>query len=139
LNVALGGTLLQRVHETPGRMDHREDASAPLEVQYGPAHPIRIEQGGLLATIAGGGEHIVNTVHGQGIDRLAPGLRVEARAPDGLIEAVSLPSAPAFTLGVQFHPEWRVLENPFYMAIFRAFGDACRQRAAARLGAGGAG
>src|SRR5690606_5294495 len=128
LNVALGGTLLQRVHETPGRMDHREDASAPLEVQYGPAHPIRIEQGGLLATIAGGGEHIVNTVHGQGIDRLAPGLRVEAPAPDGLIEAVSLPSDPPCTLRVQFHPEWRVPQNLCYTPMSRS----CHATAACR-------
>jgi putative glutamine amidotransferase len=135
LNVALGGTLLQKVHEQPGKMDHREDRGAPLEVQYGPAHPVHVVAGSLLAAIAGEGEHLVNSVHGQGIDRLAPGLRVEAVAPDGLVEAVSLPSARALTLGVQFHPEWRVMETPFFLAVFRAFGDACRQRARARQGA----
>lgn len=132
LNVALGGSLLQKVHEQPGKLDHREDSSAPLDEQYGPAHPVHIQAGGLLAAIDGGGERIVNSVHGQGIDRLAAGLRVEAVAPDGLVEAVSLPSAQAFTLAVQFHPEWRVLENPFFLAIFRAFGEACRQRAGIR-------
>lgn len=132
LNVALGGTLLQKVHEQPDRLDHREDRSGTLEQQYGPAHALRIERGGLLARIAGVAESMVNSVHGQGIDRLAPGLRVEAVAPDGLIEAVSLPAAPAFTLAVQFHPEWRVLENPFFLAIFQAFGDACRRYAAGK-------
>lgn len=129
LNVALGGSLFQKVHAQAGKMDHREDPDGTLEQQYGPAHPIRVERGGLLAGITGVEESIVNSVHGQGIDRLAPGLRVEALAPDGLIEAVSLPAAKAFTLAVQFHPEWRVLENPFSLAIFRAFGEACRRYA----------
>ena len=61
----------------------------------------------------------------QGIDRLAPGLRVEARAPDGLIEAVSMPAAPGFVLGVQWHPEWRFNENPVSLRLFQAFREAC--------------
>jgi putative glutamine amidotransferase len=56
---------------------------------------------------------------------------VEAQAPDGLIEAYRH-DGPAFMLAVQWHPEWKVRENPFYLAIFRAFGDACRARAAGR-------
>ncbi len=129
LNVALGGTLLQKVHETPGKMDHREDQEATLDEQYGPAHPVALTQGGLLARIGGVDSAIVNSVHGQGIDRLAPGLRAEAVAPDGLIEAVSLPEAKAFTLAVQFHPEWKPAQNPFALAILKAFGDACRRYA----------
>lgn len=132
LNVALGGSLHQKVHAIPGMMDHREDPTQPIEVQYGPAHTVALAEGGLLAHISGCLEAQVNSVHGQGLDRIAEGLQVEATAPDGLVEAVSLPGAPAFLLAVQWHPEWRVGTNPFYMSLFKAFGDACRQRAAGR-------
>ena len=74
----------------------------------------------------------MNSLHGQGIERLAPPLEVEAVAPDGLIEAVRVRDAPALALGVQWHPEWKVTEDPFSMAIFGAFGDAVRARAARR-------
>jgi putative glutamine amidotransferase len=63
-------------------------------------------------------------VHNQGIDRLADGLHVEAVAPDGTIEAVSIDDAPGFAIGVQWHPEWRARENPAYAAIFQAFRKA---------------
>jgi putative glutamine amidotransferase len=122
LNVALGGTLHQHLQELPGRMDHREDEAAPQEVQWGPAHSISIAPDGLLARLAGVREAEVNSLHTQGIDRLAPPLAVEARAPDGQIEAVSMPEAPAFLLGVQWHPEWRWAESPLSRAIFAGFG-----------------
>lgn len=121
LNVALGGTLYQHVHEQPGRLDHREDEAAPLDVQFGPAHPISIVPGGLLAAIAGGHEAMVNSLHHQGVDRLAPSLRVEAKAPDGQVEAVSCPGAPGFLLGVQWHPEWQWEENALSVRIYSAF------------------
>ncbi|MFT4257491.1 MAG: gamma-glutamyl-gamma-aminobutyrate hydrolase family protein [Pseudoxanthomonas sp.] len=130
-NVVLGGSLHQKVHEVPGMMDHREDPDAPLDVQYGPAHTVQLREGGLLAGIAGGSEAWVNSVHGQGIARLGEGLIVEATAPDGLIEAYR-GAGPGFLLGVQWHPEWRVAENPFYLGMFRAFGEACRNHAAQR-------
>jgi putative glutamine amidotransferase len=133
VNVALGGTLHQAVHEVEGYMDHREDTSAPLDVQYGPAHRIKIAADGRMAQIlAGAGEIMVNSVHGQGIDRLAPGLKVEAVADDGLVEAYSVADAPGFSLAMQWHPEWRVTENPDSMKLFGAFGDACRQYQAHR-------
>jgi putative glutamine amidotransferase len=131
VNVAYGGSLYQKVHEQPGLLDHREDATAPLDAQYGPAHAIDIVPGGLLEKIAGGRSAQVNSVHGQGVRRLGDGLRVEATAPDGLVEAFSLPG-DGFLLAVQWHPEWKVMENPFHLGIFRAFGDACRERAAKR-------
>jgi putative glutamine amidotransferase len=58
------------------------------------------------------------------VDRLAPGLMVEATAPDGQIEAVSLPGTKAFLLGVQWHPEWAFAQNPLSRAIFAGFGAA---------------
>ncbi|MCL1523724.1 gamma-glutamyl-gamma-aminobutyrate hydrolase [Xanthomonas nasturtii] len=131
VNVALGGRLHQRVHEVPGLADHREDRTASLDVQYGPAHPVRLQPGGWLAGMSDATDVQVNSLHGQGIARLADGLLVEATAPDGLIEAFRGPG-PGFLLAVQWHPEWRVTQHPFYRAIFQAFGEACRQYAAQR-------
>ncbi|WP_115573661.1 gamma-glutamyl-gamma-aminobutyrate hydrolase family protein [Xanthomonas campestris] len=131
VNVALGGRLHQRVHEVPGLADHREDRSAPLDTQYGPAHPVQLQPGGWLAAMSDTAQVQVNSLHGQGIATLAAGLVVEATAPDGLIEAFRGPG-PGFLLAVQWHPEWRVTQHPFYRAIFQAFGEACRQYAAQR-------
>ncbi|UEM03083.1 gamma-glutamyl-gamma-aminobutyrate hydrolase family protein [Skermanella rosea] len=137
LNVALGGTLHQRVQELPGRLDHRADDTRPVEEQYAKVHPVRLTPGGVLAGIvadgagdgAGTGEIRVNSIHAQAIDRLADGLSVEAVAPDGIIEAVSVTGAAAFALAVQWHPEWRFWECPDSTALFRAFGAACADRA----------
>jgi putative glutamine amidotransferase len=132
MNVAFGGTLHQRVQEVAWLMDHREPADAPVEVQYAPRHTVRVQAGGVLAGLGLPDEIDVNSIHGQGVQRLAPGLRVEALAPDGLIEAFSVEGAPSFALGVQWHPEWQVRSNPNYLAIFQAFGEACRKRAGQR-------
>ncbi|WP_030130101.1 gamma-glutamyl-gamma-aminobutyrate hydrolase family protein [Pseudomonas sp. QTF5] len=132
MNVAFGGSLHQKVHEAGPYMDHREDDRLPLEGQYAPSHPVHVQPGGVLAGLGLASELQVNSIHGQGIERLAPGLRVEAVAPDGLIEAVSVIEGKAFALGVQWHPEWQVSLNPDYLAIFQAFGDACRKHALQR-------
>jgi putative glutamine amidotransferase len=123
LNVALGGTLLQNVHDFPGRHDHR-GGKGPLDVAYGPKHTVSLT--GALARIVGEDKITVNSVHSQAIDRPGEGLIVEAFAEDGTIEAVSAPHAPGFVLGLQWHPEWRYAERPASVAIFRAFGEACR-------------
>jgi len=132
LNVAFGGTLHQHLHEIEGFTDHRAgDRKTALEEQYGPAHEVRITPGGVLSELlpeyAPDGRFQVNSLHGQGIDRLAPVLRVEAEAPDGAIEAVSMERSKAFLLGVQWHPEWRFGENPVSRAMFSAFGEALRR------------
>lgn len=132
INVALGGTLHQRVHVVPGKQDHRELAGAPHEVQYAPSHPISLTAGSVLAQWAGSESVNVNSLHGQGIDRLAQGLRALAHAPDGLVEAFEVIGAPAFAYAVQWHPEWKTSENLFYSAIFSAFGQACSARCAQR-------
>jgi putative glutamine amidotransferase len=132
MNVAFGGTLQQRVHEVPGNMDHRDDESAELDIQYGPAHEVRLEPGGLLRKLAGADEIRVNSLHWQGVERLGQDLVVEARAPDGLIEGFQVRSAQSFAVAVQWHPEWRAMSNPFSRALFAAFGDASRERAQTR-------
>jgi putative glutamine amidotransferase len=123
LNVALGGTLHQRVHEIPGRLNHRSPKGSP-DGPYGPAHSVKLTAGGLLTALVGATEVMVNSLHSQGIDRLAPRLRVEAVAPDGQIEAVSLPDAK-FIVGVQWHPEYKALDNALSRALFAAFSGAC--------------
>jgi putative glutamine amidotransferase len=132
LNVALGGTLFQHVQEVPGRLDHTAEQRKTFAEKYGPAHPIQIEAGGVLAGLFGTGDFTVNSLHAQAIDRLAPGLKVEARAPDGTIEAVSMPVAKGFLLAVQWHPEWRWWENAQSRILFEAFGEALRAHRAAR-------
>jgi putative glutamine amidotransferase len=132
INVAFGGTLVQKLHEVPGYNDHREDESQPLEVQYGPAHDVVLEPGGLLRAMAGTERVRVNSLHSQGIERLGRDLIVEARAPDGVIEAFRVSNAPRFALAVQWHPEWQVMSNSFSRALFSAFGAASRERASLR-------
>ena len=125
LNVALGGSLHQRVHELPGRLDHRARRGLSVDARYAyDAHPVALTPGGLFERIAGASSLIVNSLHHQGIDRLAPGLVVEATAPDGQIEAVRLPDA-RFVVGVQWHPEHRLAEEPVSRALFALFGEAC--------------
>ncbi len=134
LNVALGGTLHQKVQDLPGMLDHRADDDDPVDQQYAPVHSVQLAPDGMLASLLGGVRSIeVNSLHSQGIDRLAPRLVVEATAPDGLVEAVRVRDAAAFTLAVQWHPEWRVTQNPTALPIFDAFGAACRARQARRL------
>lgn len=130
LNVALGGSLHQHVDEVAGYHRHNEDPDQPLEIQYGPAHPVTLMEGGILRRLAGTDTVQVNSLHAQGIARLAGGVSVEAVADDGLIEGFRVDGVKSFALAVQWHPEWHVTENPFSLAIFNAFGDACRAYAA---------
>jgi putative glutamine amidotransferase len=132
MNVAFGGTLHQRVHEQPGYADHREDREDPLDVQYGPAHPVRLAPEGLLARLAESEQLMVNSLHSQGIARLAPDLAVEATAADGLIEAFRVDGGAGFALGVQWHPEWKFRESVFSRRLFEAFGEASRRYAVRR-------
>jgi putative glutamine amidotransferase len=132
LNVALGGTLHQRVQDIEGRFDHRAPKGTLDERYAHAAHPVALAAGGLFERLAGGArEIVVNSLHQQGIDRPAADLAIEAVAPDGQIEGVRLPKA-AFIIGVQWHPEHRLLENPFSRGLFAAFGEACRARARRR-------
>ena len=132
LNVALGGSLHARVHEVAGRMDHRRPKHPELDVQYGPKHPVRLRAGGPFAELAGAEELMVNSLHWQGLDRVADGLTEESWAEDGTVEAVSVAGARAFALGVQWHPEYKAWENPFSARLFTAFGKAAQGRAEAR-------
>ena len=128
MNVAFGGTLWQKLHQV-GYDDHREDLQAPLDEQYGPAHAVELAGGGVLRQLAGTDSLTVNSLHSQGVQTLGAGLEIEARAPDGVIEAFRVRNAPGFALAVQWHPEWKFQDNPFARALFAAFGKAAREYA----------
>ncbi|MCF3096359.1 gamma-glutamyl-gamma-aminobutyrate hydrolase family protein [Aeromonas australiensis] len=128
INVALGGDIHQKVYNEPGYDDHREDADDPVDDQYGPSHQIELLPGSWFAELMGEEQILVNSLHGQGINRLGEGLEPLAHAEDGLVEAIHAPSLSPFLLAVQWHPEWKASENPHSIKIFQAFGDACRHR-----------
>ncbi len=133
MNVAFGGTLWQKVQDVPGLRDHREDSTAELDVQYGPAHEVELAEGGILRGLAGSERIMVNSLHSQGVQQLGAPLEIEARGPDGLVEGFRVRNAPGFALAVQWHPEWQAMRNPFSRALFGAFGDAARRRASGTI------
>ena len=127
LNVAMGGSLHQLVHEQPGRADHRAGPGT-IDEKFGLSHGVTLS--GQLARIVGQTEIRVNSLHEQALDRIAAGLVVEGVAADGTVEAVRVADARAFAFGVQFHPEWHVRTDAPSRAIFAAFGAACAAYAA---------
>jgi putative glutamine amidotransferase len=133
LNVAFGGTLHQRLQDLPGRLDHSTPLQPSARVRQGKAHMVRIVPGSWLHAIAGAEEIAVNSLHNQGVDRLAPCLAEEAIAPDGTIEAVRVANAPGFAVGVQWHPEYDYREDAVSRRIFESFAAAVRERPNAAL------
>ena len=132
LNVAAGGSLLAEVQEVPGRIDHRAPVSDDQKVRFSIRQDVDVQPGGILEKILGVGTLRVNSLHRQAVGRLGDNLKVEALAPDGTVEAVSVRNAKSFALGVQWHPEYWVTSDAPSRALFAAFGDAVRARMAAR-------
>lgn len=118
INVALGGTLIQDV---PSLVD------TPIKHNYWPddipfdhrAHPVQIAADSRLAQVVGGTELHVNSLHHQAVDQVAPGMKVAARGPDNLIEALEMPDK-RFVLSVQWHPE-NLVDDPVMLNLFRSF------------------
>lgn len=125
LNVALGGTLANDIQDVAGREDHRAYVSTVQDERYRMQHPVAVAADGLLERAVGVNEISVNSLHRQAIDLLAGSLVVEGTAPDGTIEAASLPGH-RYILGVQWHPEYWFRTDPPSAALFRAFGEAVR-------------
>jgi putative glutamine amidotransferase len=132
LNVALGGTLHAEIQTFEGRMDHRAPEAPTEDQRYAIRHPVRFVADGCLGRLLGVDEIQVNSLHHQGLATLAPGLVIEATAPDGTIEAVRVEAAAAFAYGVQWHPEYWVRSDAPSSRIFAAFGAAVKTRAARR-------
>jgi len=126
LNVALGGTLHQCLKTVPGRFDHSAPQTDNLAAKFAKAHSVKLRPGGMLRRLTDREDIEVNSLHQQCIDRLAPGLTVEAEAPDGTIEAVCWSAGRGFVLGVQWHPEADFSLDPVSHKIFAMFGGAAR-------------
>ena len=106
LNVALGGSLVQHLETDIAHSDRKA------------RHIVRVERESSLAQLGGAGEHLVNTSHHQALERVPAALRITARAPDGVIEAVETTEPGRFLLGVQWHPERIWQESPISRALF---------------------
>jgi putative glutamine amidotransferase len=129
LNVALGGSLHQFVHLLPGKRDHRSDKAVPLEKKIALAHWVTLTPGGVLAKLTGADRVMVNSLHAQACDRVAPILMVEAFSDDGIVEAVSAPTAAGYVLGVQWHPEALYGSDRLSNDLFGLFGEAVHAHA----------
>ncbi len=115
LNVAFGGTLLQHIpDDVPGALEHEDGAE----------HTIRIEPGTILRGALRVESATVNSYHHQAIGDLAPGFRIAARSPDGIVEAIERTDHPFF-IGVHWHPE-RLSASDTTRKLLRAFVDAAR-------------
>lgn len=120
INIAMGGTLYQDIpSELPDASDHYASRKGPGRSYLG--HSIQIEPDSWLAEQLGSAEVLVNTFHHQAIRDVAPGLRVVAQAPDGVIEAVE-GIGDTLIIGVQCHPEdlWELEASP-WLGLFRGF------------------
>lgn len=118
VNIALGGTLIVDIPtQAPSEITH-----ARMDLKDREVHPILIEEESLMSKILGTREIGVNSTHHQAIGKLAPGLKVAAKAADGIVEAIELcePLLPFF-LGVQFHPERLIWRLPVFQELFRSF------------------
>ncbi|MCB1486806.1 MAG: gamma-glutamyl-gamma-aminobutyrate hydrolase family protein, partial [Bauldia sp.] len=135
LNVALGGTLISELQEVEGRDDHRAPVSDVQAERFAIRQEVTIAADSDLADVLGAGTIRVNSLHRQAIGELASGLAIEATAPDGTIEAVSVVGAPGFAIGVQWHPEYWVASDKPSARLFEAFGKAARDHMARRQGA----
>ncbi|MCX7890077.1 MAG: gamma-glutamyl-gamma-aminobutyrate hydrolase family protein [Rhodobacteraceae bacterium] len=124
VNVALGGTLHPEIRELPGRTNHRMPPDATLEEQFALRHAVTFREGGVFHRLLGTTRVMTNTLHGQGLKRIAAGVDVEGFADDGTPEALVVRGAPGFTLSVQWHPEWNAANDPVSRPLFEAFGAA---------------
>jgi putative glutamine amidotransferase len=134
VNVAMGGTLHPEIRELPGRMNHRMPPEGTLEEKFALRHPVRFRPGGVFHRLLGAEEVMTNSLHGQGIKTPGRRIAIEGWAPDGTPEALVVEGATGFALAVQWHPEWNAATDPVSRPLFRAFGAAVAEWAAARRG-----
>ena len=126
INVAFGGTLRRDTSRAPELIAHHAADGTGFEAMFDHTHGVTLEPGGVLDAAFGRAALMVNSVHYQGIGRLGSGLQIEARAPDGIIEAVSAHIDGGDLLAVQWHPEWDSDTNPDSRIFFEILGRALR-------------
>ena len=135
INVALGGSLHYRIHQLPGKNDHRRPRNhedVTQEEVYRLKHTVKLAPGGLFQSLVGQDEMMVNSLHGQGVDRLGEVLVVEATSPDGVVEGVRYDDDTQFVVGVQWHAEWEPEKHTLSGALYGEFGKAAQARATRR-------
>jgi putative glutamine amidotransferase len=132
MNVAMGGSLWPEIRDLPGRDNHRMPPDGTAEEKFALRHVVTFAEGGPFHRLIGQREVWTNTLHGQGIKEPGPRICIDGHAPDGTPEAIFVEGAPGFTLSVQWHPEWNAANDPVSRPLFRAFGDAAAEFAAAR-------
>lgn len=135
INVALGGSLHYRIHQLSGKNDHRRPQREDISTEevFRLNHMVKLTPGGLFQSLTGHDEMMVNSLHGQGVDRLGEGLVVEATSPDGVVEGLRYNDYTQFIVGVQWHAEWQPEKHALSRALYRAFGKAAQARAARRV------
>ena len=126
INVALGGTLRRDTSASDELIRHHAPDDAGYREMFEHRHDVSLASGGMLAAAFAKPGLTVNSVHYQGIGQLAPGLEIEATAPDGLVEAYSTRRNGAPLLAVQWHPEWDTDADPDSQTFFRLLGRALR-------------
>ena len=126
INVALGGTLRRDTSASDDLIRHHAPDDVSFDAMFDHRHPVELADGGMLANAYAKPALNVNSVHYQGIGTLASGLSVEARAPDGLVEAYSARPNGAPLLAVQWHPEWGTENDPDAQTYFHLLGKALR-------------
>ena len=126
VNVAMGGTLYPEIRDLPGRMNHRMPPDGTLEEKFALRHKVTLAEGGMFHRLFGATEVMVNSLHGQGIKTPGARIEIDGHAPDSTPEAIHVRDAPGFTMSVQWHPEYRAVNDPVSRPLFQAFGDAVR-------------
>lgn len=126
INVALGGTLRRDTSASDELLPHHAPDGVDFDAMFDHRHRVDLAAGGMLATAYETPSLDVNSVHYQGIGDLADGLQVEARAPDGLVEAYSARPNGAPLLAVQWHPEWATDASGDSQTYFQLLGRALR-------------
>ena len=119
LNVALGGTLIQHIPDEIENPLAHEQPNPRTE----PGHQVLIERGTVLHRITKAETMAVNSAHHQAVKEVAPGLVIDAKAPDGVIEGIEDPRR-RFVIGVQWHPEYGIDQGD--KRLFAAFIAACQ-------------
>ncbi|MEO0487307.1 MAG: gamma-glutamyl-gamma-aminobutyrate hydrolase family protein [Pseudomonadota bacterium] len=125
-NVAMGGSLYPEIRDLPGRDNHRMPPDGTLEEKFALRHDVALRPEGPFARLFGADVVATNTLHGQGIKDLAPGLVIDGTAPDGTPEAIYVAGGAGFAMGVQWHPEYKSCQDPVSRPLFQAFGEAAR-------------
>ena len=129
INVALGGTIFYRVHQVEGMNDHRMPKGDNVSVKeiFSLKHNIDYTENSYFRKLTNSNNFKVNSLHGQGINKLGKHLKVEAYSDDNLVEAISIENHSSFAVAVQWHAEYQPEknENLLNKRLFEEFGKAC--------------